>query len=245
MRVRLFHLLSPLLLSSGAACQGCFFPDGSPDSKGKQCFDPPDGKASSCCFDNHYCLDNGLCLEPFKYTLYRSSCTDAAYRADGCPTMCRNYSSDAHRGIWPCKGGDLWTCEDSSQLCNISTFRMGNPGKIILNTVAKSGLVVDFSSSNSSNSNPGVSVGAAAGIGAGVGVPLLIIVGILTILLLRERKKSRGSSPTSTYVAPETQSSKPGTTMSSPGWHHHQPARGYGEGTTELATGERHELPQY
>lgn len=150
----------------------------------------------------------------------------------------------AHRGIWKCGEGDLWTCESSAELCNISTFPMGNPGKIILNTVAKSRLVVDFSGSNVSSS-PGVSVGAAAGIGAGVGVPLLIIVGILTILLMRERKKARGVSQTPTYAATETQSSKPGTTMSSPGWHHHEPTRGHGEGTTELATGVRHELPQY
>ncbi|KAF6833154.1 hypothetical protein CPLU01_05673 [Colletotrichum plurivorum] len=244
MRVRLFHVLSPLLLGSGAASQGCFFPNGSPDSKGKKCFDPQDGKASACCWNDDYCLTNGLCLEPFKYTLYRASCTDAAYKSDGCPTMCLNYSTSAHRGVWPCKDGNLWTCEDSSELCKVSTFRMQSPGNIIFNTVAKSNLDADLSSANASV-NAGVSVGAAAGIGAGVGIPLLIVIGILTILLLRERKKFRAANSTTAGVAPETQSSKPGTTMSSPGWHHHEPTRGHGEGATELATGVRHELPQY
>ncbi|KAK1598356.1 uncharacterized protein LY79DRAFT_538953 [Colletotrichum navitas] len=50
----------------------------------------------------------------------------------------------------------------------------------------------------------GISTGAAAGIGVGVGAPLALAVGLLTVLLLREKKKTRQalSRPVYSEIAP-------------------------------------------
>ncbi|KAK1963072.1 hypothetical protein LY78DRAFT_660635 [Colletotrichum sublineola] len=45
----------------------------------------------------------------------------------------------------------------------------------------------------------GISTGAAAGIGVGVGAPLALAIGLLTILLLREKKKTRAAFSTPAY----------------------------------------------
>ncbi|KAK2063213.1 hypothetical protein LY76DRAFT_601959 [Colletotrichum caudatum] len=45
----------------------------------------------------------------------------------------------------------------------------------------------------------GISTGAAAGIGVGVGAPLALAIGLLTVLLLREKKKTRAAFQTPVY----------------------------------------------
>ncbi|OBR10349.1 hypothetical protein CH63R_06041 [Colletotrichum higginsianum IMI 349063] len=58
----------------------------------------------------------------------------------------------------------------------------------------------------------GISTGAAAGIGVGIGAPMALAIGVLTVLLLREKKKTRaalsaqtpaGTAPTSPWAKSE------------------------------------------
>ncbi|KAE9569605.1 hypothetical protein CGMCC3_g14253 [Colletotrichum fructicola] len=135
MKRRLIFVFLLVLHSKTIFCQGCFFPDTSTDTRGKRCFEPQEGKAAGCCYDDHYCLDNGLCLEPRAFTIYRASCTDRTFRADGCPTVCLKQSEDAHRGVNWCPVEKIWTCEDAG-ICNKTSISMESPVQIIMNATA-------------------------------------------------------------------------------------------------------------
>ena len=41
-----------------------------------------------CCYNGHYCLDNGLCWAKTSNTMYRGSCTDPDFKSDNCGQFC-------------------------------------------------------------------------------------------------------------------------------------------------------------
>jgi hypothetical protein len=71
----------------------CYFPSGLP-SPGKPCH--PDATQSVCCSPGFTCLSNGICEagpananeRAWKYSLYRSGCTDSTFNDPACPQFC-------------------------------------------------------------------------------------------------------------------------------------------------------------
>ncbi|KAF6803701.1 hypothetical protein CSOJ01_10722 [Colletotrichum sojae] len=259
-------------MTATAASQTCYFPNGQPDPSGIPCPIAGSNAAAACCRrTGHYCLTNGLCLEPNAWTMYRNSCTDPTYQASGCPKFCHESSiegaaTDQHNGVNYCGRGNSWTCNNRANCAKPSgNFTMSPRGRIMLNTAVESdlGILATATSSGPSGtgysvcttpSEPGgggISTGAAAGIGAGIGVPLAIAVGVLTVLLLREKKKARSAQAD---LVTDAGSAKPLVSAASPGWTQqehvggHGQTAGYGQQlpTTELPSTQtvRHELPQ-
>ncbi|KAF4846011.1 hypothetical protein CGCSCA4_v006541 [Colletotrichum siamense] len=197
----------------------------------------------------HYCLSNGLCLEPNYWTLYRHSCTDAKYEASGCPRFCFNTSSSGQEasndlsGVNFC-GPRQWKC-NTRVPCNTSNFSISDMGTIMPNNAQKAqlGLQSGISESNISEngvSESGISAGAVVGIGAGIGIPLAIVAGVLGILLLRQRKKTKAVnliSANSTSEANSPKTNQSATTSPAP-WGEQQTAE------LPLEFTVRHELPQ-
>ncbi|KAF4920251.1 hypothetical protein CGCVW01_v007059 [Colletotrichum viniferum] len=204
--MQLCKLLSVLSLANEVASQTttCYWPNGSPSTVVKPCPTPQGKAAAACCYDNHYCLTNGLCVDPNDDTLYRGACTDSKFSEEGCPKYCDRSEIlgavlDGHDGLWGCVVTATYACL-SPENCLQTNFTI-EPGKIMLNTAVKSdlGITATATSSNTPSSsartelNNGISAGAAAGIGIGVGVPLAIAVVVLSFLLMRERKKVKAA----------------------------------------------------
>ncbi|GKT41662.1 uncharacterized protein ColSpa_01843 [Colletotrichum spaethianum] len=126
----------------------------------------------------------------------------------------------AHAGIALC-GDSKYACQTSS---NCANYTFGVPaGVMLLNkylqsdlgdvatatattTATTSGSTVGITSggsvatcSSTAAASSGISTGAAAGIGVGVGAPLALAVGLLTVLLLREKKKTRATLSAQVY----------------------------------------------
>lgn len=89
-------LLIPVFMTESAAqrnnsSHSCYYPSGI-ISPGKPCH--PNAKNSVCCGPGFECLDNGLCQTsplidtPYKFTLYRSACTDPTFQDPACPHFC-------------------------------------------------------------------------------------------------------------------------------------------------------------
>lgn len=82
-----WFLTTQLLASLGAA-QNCYVPNGNLVSNLKACSVASGNDAAACCFANHYCMSNGLCLSPTEGTWYRGGCTDNQFEQSGCPKFC-------------------------------------------------------------------------------------------------------------------------------------------------------------
>lgn len=77
------------LSSLALAQRQCFYPNGDRDPNGKPCgVDNGGSEHTHCCYDGHYCLDNGLCFAKSDLTMYRSSCTDSTFGSDKCGQIC-------------------------------------------------------------------------------------------------------------------------------------------------------------
>ncbi|KAF5484965.1 hypothetical protein CGCS363_v014952 [Colletotrichum siamense] len=257
------RLVALLTLVASATGETCYFPDGSVDQGGIECPRIGDNAVVACCRkSNHYCLDNGLCLEPNAWTMYRNSCTDKNFRAAGCPKICRHTAPRGYTGVNYCYQDAIWTCRGRND-CDKANFTMPSPrGRMLINTALESDLGIAAATSTgpsgtsiavcstTSEASSGISTGAAAGIGVGVGVPLAIAVVALTILLLREKKKSRaaGLNDGATTVGGSQPSPAPVWAKHEyPGGFVQAPQPGYGQQpTTELPPDPtvRHELPQ-
>ncbi|KAF4870901.1 hypothetical protein CGCSCA1_v009908 [Colletotrichum siamense] len=251
-----------LTLVASATGETCYFPDGSVDQGGIECPKIGENAVVACCRkSNHYCLDNGLCLEPNAWTMYRNSCTDKNFRAAGCPKICRDAALSGHTGVNYCFQDAIWTCRGRND-CDKGNFTMPSPrGRMLINTALESDLGIAAATSagpsgtsiavcsKTSEASNGISTGAAAGIGVGVGLPLAIAVVALTVLLLREKKKSRAAGLDGMTTAGGSESSP------APVWAKHKYPGGFAQAnqpgygqqpTTELPPDPtvRHELPQ-
>ncbi|TEA19424.1 hypothetical protein C8034_v009583 [Colletotrichum sidae] len=63
-------------LIAAVAGQICYFPDRVEFLGLRACPTPAGKTAAGCCFDNDYCLTNGLCWASSDSTVYRGGCTD-------------------------------------------------------------------------------------------------------------------------------------------------------------------------
>ncbi|KAL3292419.1 podoplanin domain-containing protein [Colletotrichum asianum] len=253
--MQLCKILSVLSLAIEIAGQTttCYWPNGIANTVVKPCPTPQGKAAAACCFDNHYCLTNGLCMDPDYDTLYRGACTDSKFEAEGCPKYCdRSEISGAdpgrHIGLWGCDIPAVYTCEHP-RFCLQANFTIEQPGKIMLNTAVESDLGITATATSSSTPsssartemNNGISAGAAAGIGVGVGVPLAIAVVVLSFLLVRERKKvkaAEAATPMGAYSSPDPKYGPP------PPWAPGQHGNAVSPELPTAAHQARHELPQ-
>ncbi|KAF3807038.1 hypothetical protein GCG54_00007293 [Colletotrichum gloeosporioides] len=253
--MQLCKLLSILSLAIGIASQTttCYWPNGIATTVAKPCTTPLGKAAAACCYDDHYCLTNGLCVDPSDDTLYRGACTDPKFDADGCPKYCDRseiIGADpaTHNGLWGCGFTAVYACNHPS-FCLQANFTIEQPGKIMLNTAVESdlGIIATATSSSTPSSsvrterNNGTSAGAAAGIGVGVGVPLAIAVVVLSFLFVRERKKvkaAEAATPMRAYSSPDPKYGPP------PPWAPGQHGDAVSPELPTTAHQARHELPQ-
>lgn len=80
--------LATLSLASLAFGQDCYWPNGARASALKACSVAPSNDAAACCFADHYCMANGLCMSATEGTWYRGGCTDEQFLKSGCPRLC-------------------------------------------------------------------------------------------------------------------------------------------------------------
>ncbi|KAF5483874.1 hypothetical protein CGCF413_v015375 [Colletotrichum fructicola] len=249
------EILSVLSLAIEIAGQTttCYWPNGIANTAAKPCPTPRGKAAAACCFDNHYCLTNGLCMDPDDDTLYRGACTDSKFGAEGCPKYCdRSEISGAdpgrHIGLWGCEPPAVYACGQPNE-CLQANFTIEQPGKIMLNTAVESDLGITATATSSSTPsssartelNNGISAGAAAGIGVGVGVPLAIAVVVLSFLLVRERKKvkaAEAATPMGAFSSPDPKDGPP------PPWAPGQHGNAVSPELPTATLQARHELPQ-
>ncbi|OLN87559.1 hypothetical protein CCHL11_06163 [Colletotrichum chlorophyti] len=120
----------------------CFMPSGGTRDNLIPCPLIGSAEAASCCFANHYCLSNGLCMEPISLTFYRGGCTSSTYDTSGCPKVCDHTDilgadPTTHNGVWNC-GSARFACNGITN-CQRTNFTVV-PGKIVWNTAASSDL---------------------------------------------------------------------------------------------------------
>lgn len=84
----LHWLLATLSLVSLTSGQTCYWPNGATASSLTVCQVASSNDAAACCFANHYCMTNGLCLSPTEGTWYRGGCTDPDFLQSECPSVC-------------------------------------------------------------------------------------------------------------------------------------------------------------
>ncbi|KAG8162622.1 hypothetical protein KVR01_007100 [Diaporthe batatas] len=207
--------LTTQLLASLASTQNCYMPNGNLVSNLKACSVASGNDAAACCFADHYCMTNGLCLSPTEGTWYRGGCTDSQFEQSGCPKFCGDDViggvANAHCGVWAC-ASRIFAC-GSLNNCDRQNFSTG-AYRAVMNAAISTDLFDSGATSTTSvasstststegastetcpppteQATSGISAGAAAGIGVGVGLPLAITIGALTLMLLREKRKSRG-----------------------------------------------------
>ncbi|KAK1993352.1 hypothetical protein LX36DRAFT_586524 [Colletotrichum falcatum] len=220
-------------LAAVASGQQCYWPNGN-DASLVACPVANGSTAAACCFAGHYCMSNGVCFSNTELSFYRGACTAKDWATSGCPTYCdkegvAGAALGAHAGVAKCTN-EQYACQSTSN-CATDSFQVP-AGVMMSNLYLKEdiGLVATASASTttaaaatataatsaggaseatctSTAAGGGISTGAAAGIGVGVGAPLALAVGLLTVLLLREKKKTRAASSMPVY--PETSPASP------------------------------------
>lgn len=167
---------------------------------------------SACCKTDHYCFDNGLCLDNSQMTTYRGTCTDRNWESSACAKYCLinkdGSPSTQVCGVWVCNNNNRFACDLDE--CGNSTRRfIVNGGTLQRNQAVDDVLGLSTSTSTSTSSTrPSTTVtqtlcpssdmtsqqscpshtGALAGVGAGLGIPLLIALVALVVLFMRLRR---------------------------------------------------------
>ncbi|GJC84189.1 hypothetical protein ColLi_07027 [Colletotrichum liriopes] len=213
-------LLATVSLATLASGQKCYWPNGGEATSVVACPVAGGTEAASCCFQNHYCMSNGLCFSKTELSFYRGACTDQDWTTSGCPKYCDKEDivggvPGRHAGIALC-GDSKYACQRSS---NCANYTFGVPAGVMLlnqylqsdlgnvatataaaptsgSTAGTTGEASAATCSSTAAASSGISTGAAAGIGVGVGAPLALAIGLLTVLLLREKKKTRAALST-------------------------------------------------
>lgn len=101
-------LLLPIFITasgaqSNSSSHSCYFPSGI-ISAGKPCHS--NAKNSVCCGPGFQCLSNKVCQttpaidNTFKYSLYRSGCTDPTFQDPACPRFCFRGKRVMVLGAW-------------------------------------------------------------------------------------------------------------------------------------------------
>lgn len=249
MHLPLLHrrLLAAVPLFTAVAGQTCYWPNGVEATQAVACPVAGGTEVAACCFQNHYCMSNGLCFSQTELSFYRGACTDQNWTRSGCPKYCDReeitgggtksflgrYKENLlflgfvslvrygltytlvpgrHCGVALC-GDNKFACQNSGNCANY-TFSVP-AGQMLLNEYLKSDLgdlatttvtataaaagqstgtaaTCSATAAESSTSN-GISTGAAAGIGVGIGAPLALAIAALTVMLLREKRKTRAA----------------------------------------------------
>jgi len=86
----LHWFLATLPLTSLAFGQDCYWPNGGQASALKACSVASGNDAAACCFADHYCMTNGLCMSMTEGSWYRGGCTDQQFLQSGCPRICHS-----------------------------------------------------------------------------------------------------------------------------------------------------------
>lgn len=81
-------LLATLPLAFPVSGQNCYWPNGGPSELLKACPVASGNEAAACCFADHYCVTNGLCMSLSEGSWYRGGCTDSQFLKSGCPRLC-------------------------------------------------------------------------------------------------------------------------------------------------------------
>ncbi|WQF87522.1 hypothetical protein CDEST_12536 [Colletotrichum destructivum] len=228
-------LLATIPLIAFASGQKCYWPDGGEATSVVACPVAGGTEAASCCFRNHYCMSNGLCFSKTELSFYRGACTDQDWTTSGCPKYCDK--EDIVGGV-PGRHAGIAKCEENKYACqrtsNCANYTFGVPAGVMLlnqylqsdiggsatptataavsSTTGEASAATCPSTTTAAAASSGISTGAAAGIGVGIGAPLALAIGVLTVLLLREKKKTRaalsaqtpaGTAPTSPWAKSE------------------------------------------
>lgn len=194
----------------------CYWPNGGGTAKDHIPCKTTSGQ-SACCKSDHYCFDNGLCLDNSQMTTYRGSCTDRSWGSSACAKYCLTfaggYVSNGVSGVWVCDNFNHFAC-DTDSCGNSSRMFIVSGGSLLRNQAVDNALDLSTSTSSSATtaSSTGFSTtvtqtqtfcpssaasqqencpsrtGALAGIGAGLGIPLLIALMALVVVFMRLRK---------------------------------------------------------
>ncbi|KAH8760464.1 hypothetical protein F5883DRAFT_500751 [Diaporthe sp. PMI_573] len=209
----LHWFLATLPLTSLASGQDCYWPNGGQASALKACSVASGNDAAACCFADHYCMTNGLCMSMTEGSWYRGGCTDQQFLQSGCPRICHSREivggvPDRHAGVFQCESTSL-ACI-SRDNCSKQNFTVG-AYRAVMNAALSTDLfnsgatatafIAPSTSANTEDASAttctdkqrdssGISTGAVAGIGVGVGLPLVVAVGVLTFMLIREKRRS-------------------------------------------------------
>lgn len=88
---------------------------------------------SACCLSEHYCFDNGLCLDNSEMTTYRGSCTDSTFGSAACAKYCLTFAgggrSNGVCGVWVCNNNNQFACSPNE--CQNSTTMFTVSGGIL------------------------------------------------------------------------------------------------------------------
>ncbi|KAK1636270.1 hypothetical protein BDP81DRAFT_489490 [Colletotrichum phormii] len=221
MHLPLLHwrLLAALPLVTAVAGQTCYWPNGVEATQAAACPVAGGTEVAACCPQNHYCMSNGLCFSQTELSFYRGACTDQNWTQSGCPKYC---DKEEMIGGVPGRQCGVALCGDKKVACqtsgNCANFTFGVPaGKMLLNEYLKSdigglaetaavatatvghgtGTASAAATCSATAAEPsissGISTGAAAGIGVGIGAPLALAIVALTVMLLREKRKTRAA----------------------------------------------------
>lgn len=191
--------------SALSAMADCYLPDGNRSASMLACGDD-DGQARHCCFPNHYCLSNKLCLIPSTLGTYRGGCTTNDWDDQLCSDFCLSFA-DTHQGVFRCNdyndGNDnqFWACRTSECGTNGKMFAVGTaellPNKKLSDVLDLPASATAMGESPTTTSVEdvltcelsGVSTGAAVGIGLGTSLPLLAALAAVSWLFWIERKR--------------------------------------------------------
>lgn len=88
--MELTKVIPILSLALIAMAEQCYWPDTSRADNLEACSPGPDNVFAPCCYQGHYCLSNGLCLDKTGMTLYRAGCTDSSFNSQSCGNYCSN-----------------------------------------------------------------------------------------------------------------------------------------------------------
>ncbi|KAF6838553.1 hypothetical protein CPLU01_02354 [Colletotrichum plurivorum] len=143
MRLPCWLLATQLLaLVAPASGQSCYWPTGTGNSALKACDVASGNEAAACCFQNHYCTTNGLCLSPTEGTWYRGGCTDKEFAKTGCPKYCdkddiAGASPGRHVQVVPCSS-KAFACGGSGN-CPKQNFTL-TPFRAVMNLALQTDL---------------------------------------------------------------------------------------------------------
>ncbi|KAL0935030.1 uncharacterized protein CTRU02_209621 [Colletotrichum truncatum] len=160
-----FAAIQLVTLASG---QTCYWPSGGTASALQPCSVASGNEVAACCFANHYCMTNGLCLSPTEGTWYRGGCTDKDYLKPGCPQICDKdnivgATPGRHAAVWAC-ASRVFACS-SLDNCSKQNFTVG-AYRAVMNSALQTDLGNDTASATTTAASTGATSTGTGGTGA-------------------------------------------------------------------------------